>query len=171
MIDKYSVTPKQAQVLRDLEDLIGKTIPPLNLYMFKIDMSKFGVSVEDDNVTILELCNQGLTSLPESIGYLTSLQKLSLRENSLLTLPEAISKLESLKILDLHNNQLTALPEAIGKLKSLTTLFLNNNSLENLPESLINLTSLKTLKFEGNNITELPQSIELLKERGVEVSY
>ena len=79
---------------------------------------------EDGRLTYLYLYNNQLTSLPESIGNLSSLEDLYLSFNQLTSLPESIGSLNSLERLWLDYNQLTSLPESIGSLSSLETLYL-----------------------------------------------
>ena len=66
MTEKYDVEPEQAIALEELEKLVGKTIPIVE----KTERNTFGFKIEDDNVTGLGLCDQGLSTLPESIGNL-----------------------------------------------------------------------------------------------------
>jgi len=92
-----------------------------------------------------------LTTLPESIGKLSSLQKLDLEGNKLTTLPKSISKLTSLQELKLWDNQLSTLPESIGQLSSLKLLRLESNQLTTLPESFSQLKSLENISLSNNN--------------------
>ncbi|MFX1258672.1 MAG: leucine-rich repeat domain-containing protein, partial [Promethearchaeota archaeon] len=103
------------------------------------------------------------TTLPESIGNLSSLKELWLQYNKLTTLPESIGDLKSLKKLNLTDNKLTTLPESIGNLSSLKELLLWNNQLSTLPESIGNLSSLKELLSWNNQLSTLPESISNLK--------
>ena len=80
------------------------------------------VVIKDNHVVGLGLYNKGLTSLPETIGQLTSLKELWLTSNQLKSLPETIGQLTSLKELYLHENKLTSLPETIGQLTALEEL-------------------------------------------------
>ena len=111
------------------------------------------------SLTTLDLSRNRLTTLPESLGKLTSLTTLDLSGNRLTTLPESLGKLTSLTRLDLSGNRLTTLPESLGKLTSLTTLDLSGNRLTTLPESLGKLTSLTMLDLSGNRLTTLPESL------------
>ena len=81
--------------------------------------TKMGFSVENQRITGIGFFDCGISTLPESIGDLKSLQTLYLDNNKLTTLPESIGNLKSLTYLDLVNNQLTTLPESIGNLTSL----------------------------------------------------
>eukprot|EP00533_Pseudo-nitzschia_delicatissima_P011472 CAMPEP_0197283050 /NCGR_PEP_ID=MMETSP1432-20130617/24734_1 /TAXON_ID=44447 /ORGANISM="Pseudo-nitzschia delicatissima, Strain UNC1205" /LENGTH=248 /DNA_ID=CAMNT_0042750033 /DNA_START=99 /DNA_END=845 /DNA_ORIENTATION=- len=66
-------------------------------------------------------CTSELTSLPEEIGDLGSLIKLSLYGSAIRSLPPSIGRLQSLDELNLGcTSELTSLPEEIGNLGSLT---------------------------------------------------
>ena len=52
-----------------------------------------------------------LTSIPEAIGQLTHLQRLSLGHNAITSLPRSVSCLTRLEHLDLGHNKLQALPQ------------------------------------------------------------
>ena len=70
---------------------------------------------------------------------MTNLTLLDLEDNNLTTLPNSIGNLTYLTLLYLWNNQLTTLPDFIGNLTNLTQLYLQFNQLTTLPNSLINL--------------------------------
>ena len=110
----------------------------------------------------LDLGNNQLTSLPERIGDLAQLKELYLDNNQLTSLPERIGDLAQLKELDLSDNQLTSLPERIGDLAQLEELDLSNNQLTSLPERIGDLTQLNRLDLSNNQLTSLPRSIERL---------
>ena len=109
--------------------------------------------------TSLKLHRIGLTTLPEALGQLTTLQELYLYDNQLTTLPEVMGQLTALRELYLYNNQLTALNELIGRLAALRELYLDNNRLSTLPESLGQLAALQTLSLSDNQLTKLPDSL------------
>ncbi|MFX1260061.1 MAG: leucine-rich repeat domain-containing protein, partial [Promethearchaeota archaeon] len=155
MIEQFKLKPEEAKALKDLEGLIGENI----LLVEKIEWTTFGVKIEGDKVVGVGLYNQGLSTLPESIGNLSSLKILELWSNKLSTLPESIGNLSSLKDLRLGGNKLSTLPESITKLTSLQKLNLQSNQLTTLPESIGNLSSLKDLWLGGNKLSTLPESI------------
>jgi len=105
-----------------------------------------------------------LSSLPESIGKLTNLEELNLKDGRLTSLPESIGKLTKLEKLNLFNNKLTSLPTSIGKLTNLEDFNLGfNPKLTSLPPSFGNLTQLKKLFLYYTPITSLPKSIKKLR--------
>jgi Leucine-rich repeat (LRR) protein len=83
------------------------------------DRVQAALSNKNNNLYLVGLA---LTSLPESLSKLTSLQSLDLSKNQLTSLPEWLGKLTSLQSLDLSHNPLTSLPESLSKLTSLQTL-------------------------------------------------
>jgi len=107
----------------------------------------------------LSLWINRLKNIPESIGLLSSLKSLNLRVNYLKRLPNSIGSLESLKELDLYANRLTSISSSIGALSSLETLVLSKNDLKILPDSIGSLTSLKVLDVSNNELETLPASI------------
>jgi Leucine-rich repeat (LRR) protein len=110
-----------------------------------------------------------LTSLPDEIGNIATLEKLDLSSNGLTSLPAGIGNFTNLKELRLNNQDtrpasvqtitLTSLPEEIGKITSLEKLFLNDNALTEIPSSINGLTSLVELYLQGNELTILPTTI------------
>ena len=119
MTQKNLIKYEQAKVLEELETIIGKKIPIIQ----EINLNSFGVKIKGENIIKLGLWACKLTTLPESIGNLSLLKELYLRENHLLTLPESIGNLKSLRILNLNHNPLTTLPESIGNLSLLKERF------------------------------------------------
>eukprot|EP00913_Durusdinium_trenchii_P013478 g12658.t1 len=95
-------------------------------------------------------------ALPESIGSLSALQRLSLDFNRLRKLPEAFGQLRQCRQshrffcedLWLTGNQLQTLPDTFGGLTKLQQLRLGRNRLRELPESFGQLCSLKLLALE-----------------------
>jgi len=174
MSEKNNIRPEQAQVLKDLEKLIGKKIPQVekltvdrnpqnNQYGLDKYGHTFGVTIEGNQIIGLALHDCGLKKIPDSIGNLTSLRVISLRNNKLDALPNSFKNLESLEMLSLWRNNLTTIPEPITAVSSLQELMLQYNQLSTLPETIMGLSSLKYLNLGSNNLTTLPKSIGSLK--------
>ena len=121
---------------------------------------------------MLDVSDNHLTSLPESIGDLSWLTELNISFNQLVSLPESIGNLSRLTELDVSGNQLDTLPESIGQLSQLTKLDISGNQLASLPESIGNLFQLAELDVSSNELTSLPESIGKLSQlTELDVSY
>jgi Leucine-rich repeat (LRR) protein len=68
------------------------------------------------SITELYLNDTFLEFLPASLGRLSKLRILELRENGLNTLPKSLSRLTCLERLDLGQNEISELPEVVGSL-------------------------------------------------------
>ena len=123
--NKWGVNQEQAKVLEELERILGKSIPQINIINWNI----FGAKIDGDKIIGLGLCNCGLTVLPESFGDLRSLQTLEIWRNKLTTLPESILELKSLQILGLGGNKLRTLPESLLDISNLKNLYIQYNPL------------------------------------------
>lgn len=140
-----------------------------------------------DDATTLNLSEQGLTELPESVLRLPNLIHLNIKGNELTTLPEWIIELNQLRVLEVSYNQLAHLPNSLmhltrlsmlaissnelkqlpawlNQLHELTSLFCYSNQLTTLPLSLSQLSNLKTLSLMGNHLTVIPEWIGQLTQ-------
>jgi internalin A len=117
---------------------------------------------------LLDLSDQGLTELPDSIGQLTALEELNLNDNQLTALPDSIGQMTELQRLHLNGNKLASLPDSIGQLSRLRNLYITYNRLTELPKSIGKLTRLQTLSLSYNHLAKLPESIgQLAKLKGL----
>ena len=78
------VEQKQAVVINAFEKSIGKSIPLVD----KIDKSKMGVTIADNNILGLSLTFTSLSKITENICDLCNLEVLVLGYNKLKELPE-----------------------------------------------------------------------------------
>merc|ERR1712110_166056 len=84
--------------------------------------------------TELAIQDSKLYELPNRIGELAALQRLTLVHNKIRSLPEAIGQLTMLTILKLNANRLSSLPETIDQLAHLQELDVQNNPLKKRPK-------------------------------------
>ncbi|MHA6860535.1 leucine-rich repeat domain-containing protein [Ralstonia pseudosolanacearum] len=101
------------------------------------------IGIQCERLTQLSLSNTQLRALPSSIGKLSNLKGLTLKNNARLELlsESGVRKLESVRKIDLSGCvRLTGLPSSIGKLPKLRTLDLSGCtglSMASLPRSLV----------------------------------
>ncbi|MFN8316114.1 MAG: hypothetical protein U0T32_06685 [Chitinophagales bacterium] len=115
----------------------------------------------------LNLNGNNLISIPETVGDLSVLEELRLDNNffnrfdkKIKLIPESIGKLSKLKVLTLRDNVIEHLPSSIGNLKNLELLDLRDNLLSDLPESICSLTKLTYLDLKTNELASLPRCFE-----------
>ena len=108
---------------------------------------------------MLTSVSNSLTVLPEEIGDMKSLVKLSLGQNKLASIPPEIGKLQNVTNLDIAQNSLSFLPEGFGNLSGLEQLDIHDNNLDSLPSDFGKLASLNILYLNNNNLAGLPGSI------------
>ena len=112
----------------------------------------------------LEIKNTYLHKLPDSVGNLFVLRHLDLSNNFLEDLPESMGKLLRLELLDLSSNPLPpALPDWVGNLKNLIVLRLSHTRLHTLSSTLVTLYCLEELCLNDNYLTHLPEKISGLE--------
>ncbi|NWV01723.1 LRC40 protein, partial [Upupa epops] len=114
-------------------------------------------------LTVLDVHDNQLTSLPAALGQLENLQKLDVSHNNLDSVPEELLQLSRLKSLLLQHNELSCLPAGFGQLVSLEELDLSNNRLTDIPASFASLTNLVRLSLACNQLTNLPADISAMK--------
>lgn len=111
-----------------------------------------GVKCVNNNVTEVKIEGRGLTGqMTTAISYCKNLEVLDLSNNVILKLPNSMASFKALKTLDLFNNNLTgALPDDLGACSNLVTLDVGANQLTgNLPVSVTRLTKLERLIIGG----------------------
>ncbi|NXF11509.1 LRC40 protein, partial [Smithornis capensis] len=110
-------------------------------------------------LTVLDVHDNQLTSLPSALGQLENLQKLDVSHNQVRSLPEELLRLPRLRSLLLQHNQLSHLPQGLGQLLSLEELDVSNNQLTDIPPSLALLVNLVRLNLAWNQLQELPADL------------
>ena len=120
----------------------------------------------------LERCN--LTQLPAWVTEkMPNLVSLEINENNIEKLPETIESLSKLMFLEAQHNHLTALPDSFTKLNQLFLANFSHNKLKNISHSLLTLPNLEVLNVSHNQIGTFPdlfglQNIRTLSLRGNE---
>ncbi|CAF2449410.1 unnamed protein product [Rotaria sp. Silwood2] len=117
------------------------------------------------NLRVLEVRENLLKTLPDSLVQLPKLESLDLGSNVIEQLPNHMGNLQSLKELWLDSNELHELPNDIGQLKRLQCLDVSENKLTFLPNEIGDLESLTNFEASSNQIEQLPSTIGQLKQR------
>ncbi len=123
-----------------------------------------------DKIEILSFTrNFDLELLPENLGDLTSLKRLSAESCQINHIPESAMSLNKLEVLSLKNNEIAVLPENWSKLQQLKQLDLERNKIETIPASMLQLQSLEALYLGSNdlnssNFKDKQQSVSAMKQ-------
>ena len=116
-----------------------------------------GITCQKQKVVSVSIPKKKLYGfLPSSLGALSQLRHLNLRNNKLFrSLPIELFQAQGLQSLVLYGNSLSgSVPSEIGKLKYLQTLDLSQNFFNgSLPSSIIQCKRLKALDLSENNLT------------------
>ncbi|KAL7384986.1 hypothetical protein ABVT39_013087 [Epinephelus coioides] len=112
------------------------------------------------NLEFLDISNNGLSAICESITRLTRLRTLIAKNNRLdeFSLPKEFGSLQ-LEVLNFSGNRFEEIPLQCMKLLRLQSLSLGGNRLKSIPAEIENLTSLELLYLGGNHITAIPPEV------------
>ncbi|KAF2075746.1 hypothetical protein CYY_002928 [Polysphondylium violaceum] len=132
------------------------TVQLLNkLNMLNLDNRRIGDLKE------LYLDHNCINNVPANVfRELKNLSILDLSNNQLSSIPIEVSELKELKVLNLSHNNLTNLPNEIGQLVKLTHLDIGFNFIETInTEAISNLVNLRILMMQRNYFNRLPTSL------------
>ncbi|CEG43992.1 dna replication licensing factor mcm3 [Plasmopara halstedii] len=125
----------------DTDDLIDSTLIP----------------DENDTLLVLNVSDNQLIHLSESIGNLELLRELLVANNRITTLPIQLARCVNLRKLDFRCNRLTVIPR---RLQNLRVLNVGYNKLTQLPYTLCDCSSLEQVDCEGNeDLKDIPDGL------------
>ncbi|KAK9688742.1 hypothetical protein RND81_09G007800 [Saponaria officinalis] len=117
-------------------------------------------------ITLALMGNRNSGPIPDEIGQIITLQKLSVEDNQFIgAIPKTLGNLKNLQVLVLAANFFNGtLPETFANLKNLTELRLNGNAFSGkIPEFLGNLTNITTLDVQGTSMEgPIPSSLSAM---------
>lgn len=161
----------------------GITFPEIAMYenysedeLIEKGTGKMLVRPELKDMNYGVLCN-GLTSLPESIGNLTKLEKLYVANGKLTGMPESMADLHNLSDLEIYNcPEMKEFPMSVTKMTGLVSLLISNNyqwTADELYKGLDALAKgpsndeLQMLYVNYNNLEKVPASFSNLHKLGL----
>ncbi|XP_061181833.1 leucine-rich repeat protein soc-2 homolog [Saccostrea echinata] len=115
------------------------------------------------NLQVLSLVGNQLKEFPQSVGSLSQLKELNVNENELRNLPDSVCKLCNLEVLKLTGNQLQMLPNDLGEIRSLKAFYCDENKLTKLPLTLGLFTNLEILELSDNSLVVIQEGIGQLR--------
>ncbi|WCJ34796.1 LRR repeats and ubiquitin-like domain-containing protein At2g30105 [Euphorbia peplus] len=149
--------------LQDLPENIGYFTSLKKLYLDRNDLSTESIQwrglMKIENLTVLSLSHNHLTTLPSELGRLAFLTHLDVSNNKLKSIPDEIGSAWRLEVLKANNNRISTVSSAIGCCSYLVEVDLSANHLTELPGSLELLLNLKALYLSNNGLTSLPSTL------------
>ena len=107
--------------------------------------------LDGHTMQVLDLSNNQLSTLPDSICKLSALIELNISSNDLEELPREIGQLSKLKRVDASSNRLKLFPSALLDCTHMEVLNLKHNSIGIVPSEIaLKLTNLQKLLLDGN---------------------
>ena len=132
----------------------------IGLSLARVKFQKFPQYTDIFNcLSILQLNECGLASLPEDIAEMKSLTGLYLGDNQNIFIPNSIAELTSLKRLSLNRIGVSEIPKAIFGLKSIQVLGVSANRLTSISDGFCELHSLQNLYARSNAIESVASSL------------
>lgn len=111
-----------------------------------------------DTLQVLDLSNNALVDLPDSLAGLPRLQVLFASDNRFTTLPAVLGRCPALQLAGFKANRIHTVPaEALPP--TLRWLILTDNQIEALPDTLGHCAPLQKLMLAGNRLRRLPDSL------------
>lgn len=111
------------------------------------------------SITTINLNNNHLRKLPDSIQHLSYLTRISLASNQFSDVPEALLLLSKLQVLDMSSNQITSITSEINCLPFLRYVSFQNNKIVTLPPTIRDLENLSFINLSSNSFSTFPQML------------
>lgn len=112
---------------------------------------------------VLLIGHNPISKLPDYLGGLKNLKRLSINATLIKEFPSDLSALENLESIGLDDNEFIKVPEPIMTIPNLKRLKLNNNNLSNLQFIDNQLKGLESIYLYSNEIQQIDCEIENLK--------
>ncbi|MBN2154861.1 MAG: leucine-rich repeat domain-containing protein [Candidatus Lokiarchaeota archaeon] len=116
------------------------------------------------HIKYLLLENMGVDSIPEHIGTLKHLEKLTLQYLRNTKFPDSLQNLARLKHFTVHSRGLDSVPQWISELVELENLDLGDTVFITIPKSILSLKKLKMFRLRSEQGFTIPPEIQKLTD-------
>lgn len=117
-----------------------------------------------ENLTVLDLGNNNMNEIPNSISLCIKLNSLWLDNNNLTEIPKGVKELQDLEVLRLFSNSISKITLENGNLKNLKVIDLCYNKLTVLPTELTYLKNIERITMWANNISDFSDEISKMEK-------
>ena len=149
--------PIKLNMTHTLEELKSGSLIGLKKLKLACDLDEFPEEIISLSKTleILDLSDNRLTELPDSICELKSLKIIFFERNNFVEFPTILKELPLLEMIGFKSNQIEIVPENAFPPR-LKWLILTNNKIKKIPKSIGNCSLLQKVTIAGNLIEEIP---------------
>ena len=144
-------------MMHTLEELKSGKLTGIKKLILSNNLTEFPLEILSlaDSLEILDLSNNNISELPNSILQLKKLRIIFFENNKFTEFPKILAELPLLTMIGFKTNQIQTIPEnAFPTL--LRWLVLTNNKINKLPKSIGRCTLLQKFAIAGNKLEELP---------------
>ncbi|RKP30914.1 hypothetical protein METBISCDRAFT_15191 [Metschnikowia bicuspidata] len=159
-IDVLGLLPNLEVLYASKNDISQFSDKMKSLRLLKFDrnpVTNFEFEILLPMLTVLDLSKAKLSALPaEFILKIPNIESLMLAKNHIVTLPDELGTLKKLSRLSVFDNNIQTLPASVGRLMSLQYLDLHLNNIETLPSEIWELGRLSFLNVSSNILRAFP---------------
>jgi len=150
--------------IRSLDQLHSNTFPHVSRISISAQLTSFpkALFLYTETLEILDLSNNLLDHVPETIARFKKLRILFLSNNRFTAFPLILGQCRSLSMIGFKSNAISYIPEHAFP-ETLRWLILTDNAVERLPASIGNCRPLEKVALAGNKLSHLPEELSACK--------
>lgn len=137
---------------------IAKSIRNLDLSHNRLTILTSNLFSNMENLKTLNVSSNKIESISAEIGRCVKLESLDLSDNLLKNVPNTLAQLKNLKKISLNNNQFTIIPKELGDLTQLDFVDLSFNNIDKIEDYIENFKCIE-LNLNENKIRSISDKI------------